>query len=196
MTADARGGSRRALWLSRLGSASWLVLVWVAVTGSYTVASVVGGSVVALVITLLFRPNPHDGPVHRVHPIHLIRYVGHFVKELVVANVEVARAVVRPDRVEHTRGIVEVRLAPSSRLVGAVLANAVSLTPGTSIIEVTQSPPTFHVHVLHVTDVDRVRSSIAELHWRLIAALGPADALEEAVRVAAQLRAKVEATSS
>lgn len=182
------GGGLLSLRLSQALSTGWLVLVWVAVTGSYTVASVLGGTVVALLITTLFRPRPHDGPVHRVHPLALLRYVGHFLHELIVANVEVAAAVIDPGRVAHARGIIEVRLVPSSRLVGAVLANAVSLTPGTSIIEVSESPPSLHVHVLHIEEVDAVRSSIAELHWRLIAALGPVHALDAAREHARQLQ--------
>lgn len=169
-------------------AAAWLLLVWLAVTGSYTTASLVGGVVVVTLLMVLFRPLRPSRRVHRVRPVMLALYLWHFVYELVRANIEVAKAVIQPSRVEHTRGVLEIPLPRSSRLVAAILANAVSLTPGTSIIEVTEDPPSFHVHVLHVASIDTVRSSIAELHWRLVRALGPADRLDEVMRDAEELR--------
>ena len=121
----------------------------------------------------------------------LARYAAYYTRELVRANVHVAQAVISPGRVEHRRGIIEVPLPPSSRLVTAILANAVSLTPGTSIIEVSDRPPVFHVHVLELDDVDAVRRSIAELHWRLVRAIGPEDRLEEVASDLEELRRRV-----
>ena len=180
----------------RLVSAAWLLGIWVAVSGSYTPGSIIGGLVAVAAVTLLFRRPDNPGPEHRVRPVMLLRYVGHFLRELVLANIEVAKAVVNPNRVLHTRGILKIPLPDSSRLVGAVLANAVSLTPGTSIIEVTENPPSFHVHVLQLESIAETRSSIAELHWRLVRALGPVEHLAEVESVARDLREQVAAERS
>lgn len=184
---------RRWRLLSRAISAAWLVGIWVAVSGSYTLASFVGGFIAAALVSLVFRRPVRPGPQHRVRPLMLLRYIGHFTRELVVANIEVAWAVINPKRVENTRGILEIPLPYSSKLVGAVLANAVTLTPGTSIIEVTEDPPSFHVHVLNVESVAATRSSIAELHWRLVRAIGPEEHLAEVEAVAIALREQVAA---
>ncbi|MGB3412143.1 MAG: Na+/H+ antiporter subunit E [Microthrixaceae bacterium] len=181
---------------SRLLSIAWLLGIWLAVSGSYTVGSFVGGLIAVAAVTLLFRRPAHNDPIHHVRPLMLLLYVGHFVRELVAANIEVARAVINPTRVHDTRGILEIPLPRSSKLVGAVLANAVTLTPGTSIVEVTEEPPSFHVHVLHVESIAATRSSIAELHWRLVRALGPADALPAAQAAARELREQVAAERS
>ncbi len=186
-TAPSRGSLR-----SRLVSAVWLLIVWLGISGSYTTASFVGGVIVVTLLIVLFpRLHPSAGR-HRVRPVALASYVLHFVVELARANVQVARAVISPTRVRDHRGIVEVPLARSSRLVGAVLANAVSLTPGTSIIEVTEEPPSFHVHVLDLQSVDQVRLSVAELHWRLVRAIGPAEQLDEVGAALEDLRTRVE----
>ncbi len=178
---------------SRLASAAWLLGIWVAVSGSYTVGSFLAGLIAVAAVTLMFRRPAHSEPIHQVRPFMLLLYVGHFARELVLANIEVARAVINPNRVRDTRGILAIPLPPSSRLVGAVLANAVTLTPGTSIVEVSEDPPSFHVHVLHVESVAATRSSIAELHWRLVRALGPAEHLPAAKERARQLRDQVAA---
>lgn len=180
----------RDTW-SRVASLIWLVGIWVAVSGSYTPASFAGGVAAAVAVSLIFRRPRRTGPRHHVRPVMLARYVGHFARELVLANIEVARAVINPDRVRDTRGILEIPLPHSSRLVGAVLANAVTLTPGTSIIEVNEEPPSFHVHVLHLQSVATTRSSIAELHWRLVRAIGPSECLPEVEAAAIRLREQV-----
>lgn len=174
--------------LHRLVVAAWLLLVWLAVLGSYTTASLVGGLIVVALLMVLFPARASGPSVHAVRPIMLVRFVGYYVRELVVANVHVAEAVVAPGRIARTRAIVEVPLVPTSRLVGAILANGVMLTPGTSIIEVADDPPTFYVHVLELSTVEAVRSSIAELQLRIVRAIGPADRLDEVTRVAEELR--------
>lgn len=164
--------------VQRLGSALWLLAVWVGIRGSMTVGSLLGGVVCVSVIMVLFRQGGTiSSSRHRINPLWLAIYVGHFLKELIKANVEVAGAVMSPAKIEDRRGIIRVELPYSSRLIGSVLANAVSLTPGTSIIEVSDDPPALHVHVLNLSDPDVVRLSIAELHWRLVKALGPIEAL-------------------
>lgn len=168
----------------------FLLVVWVGAWGSYTTASFVGGVIVTGLVMVLF-PDVEATRSHRVRPLRLLRYIGYYAKELVLANVHVAQAVIRPSRVQHRRGIVEVPLPPSSPLVKAVLANAVMLTPGTSIVEVADRPEVFHVHVLELHDIDEVRHSIAELHWRLVRALGPEERLEAVTADLEELRRRV-----
>lgn len=173
----------------RLTTGFWLLLIWVAVRGSVTVGSIIGGVVVTTVLMVLFRRGSEPSTSrHTIHPWWVVRYIAHFVFELLKANVQVALAVIAPSRIEHHRAIIEVPLPQSSRLVGALLANAVSLTPGTSIIEVSNEPPSFHVHVLEMSSADEIRSSIAELHWRLVRAIGPDEAREAVEADAADLR--------
>lgn len=182
----------RARFRQRLTTASWLLVVWIAIRGSVTIGSIIGGVIVIAVLMTLFRQgSPVTSSRHTIHPWWVVRYLAHFVYELMKANVEVALAVVFPSRIEHRRAIIRVPLPHSSRLVGALLANAVSLTPGTSIIEVSNDPPSFHVHVLAMSSADEIRSSIAELHWRLVRAIGPDEARATVEADAAELRRRV-----
>ena len=180
----------------RVINGAWLLVLWLGITGSWTTGSLVGGIVVVTLLMVLFPPVEPGTTRHRLRPVMLARYAGHFVRELVLANIQVAFAVIFPSRVRHARGVIDVELPPSSRLVLAILANAVSLTPGTSIIDVSSDPPWMRVHVLELRDPDEVRSAIAELHWRLVRALGPEDQLEQVTAHAAELRRVVEGDRS
>jgi hypothetical protein len=51
-----------------------------------------------------------------------------------------------------------------------LLANAVSLTPGTVTLEATEDPPTLYIHVLHLKTVEAVRADVRNLEGLAIAA--------------------------
>jgi multicomponent Na+:H+ antiporter subunit E len=74
-------------------------------------------------------------------------------------------------------GIVAVPVAACSDLVITVVANAITLTPGTLTLEVRREPSTLYVHVLHLRDLDQVRRDIRTLLRMVVRAIGSAEAL-------------------
>lgn len=167
----------------------WLVVVFLALFESVTVGALVGGAVVAGLLMVLF-PSQRGRGQTRVRPLALVRYVVRFVGRLVLANVQVAWAVLAPSRAGLRRGIVAVPVAPSSDAVLSLLAISLSLTPGTSIVDSSDDPPVLYVHVLQlVGSADTVRASVLGLQRELVEALGPADALRDIDRRLAELAA-------
>jgi multicomponent Na+:H+ antiporter subunit E len=71
-----------------------------------------------------------------------------------------------------TAGIIAVPLGTHSDALTTLIANAISLTPGTLTIESHPDPTTLYVHVLHVAKIDKVRRDIAQLATLAIAAFG------------------------
>lgn len=162
--------------MSRWLLGGWLVVVWVALWGDPTAANLLGGVVVAAVLLLLF---PAEGP-RRVgarvpRPLAVLRFAGHFVVELVRANVEVAWEILTPH--DHgVPGIVAVPLEPSGDALVAVVADTVTLTPGTLTLEVDRLPDggsVLYVHCLHLGDPDEVRRSVRYLQHLALRAFGP-----------------------
>jgi multicomponent Na+:H+ antiporter subunit E len=68
-------------------------------------------------------------------PIHLLLYLGYFLFALVRANLDVARRVLSPS-LPIRPGVVAVRTALRSDLGRLVLANSITLTPGTLSVDV------------------------------------------------------------
>lgn len=165
--------------MRRLPTIGWIVVVWLIASGSFTVAAAVGGVAAGLVLTALFRPERASSGATTVRPVATVHFLGYFLVKLARANAQVALAVIDPSRVKHRRGIVAVPVAPCSETIVWFLANVVSLTPGTSIVELRRDPYVFYVHVLLLTSVTDVRRDVLEVQRRLLAAFGPPSALRD-----------------
>jgi multicomponent Na+:H+ antiporter subunit E len=111
-----------------------------------------------------------------VRPVAAAKFAAYFLSKLVVATLVVARTVVRPhDRIRN--GIVAVPLTGCSEAVVTLIADAISLTPGTLTLEVRRDPLTLYVHALDVRDVAALRHEIRTLEVLAVRAFGDADAL-------------------
>jgi len=154
-----------------LGIELGLVAFWVALWGEVTVANVVGGVLIAsLVLLVAPLPRPLRGELV-MHPVGIAIFVAFFLRELVKASAVVALIVVRrPSSVSP--GIVAVPLSSDSDALTTIVADAVSLTPGTLTVEVDSDPPVLYIHVLHLIDVDQVKADVATLERHVTRAFG------------------------
>lgn len=163
--------------LTRALLVGWLTLLWLVLWRDASVANVVSGVAIAVVVLVVFPPRRVTGEL-ALRPLHLVVFVGYFAWKLLVSNLVVAREIVTPR--DHVRsGIVAVPMVACSDLVVTVVANTISLTPGTLTLEVRRDPPTLFVHVLHLHDLDQVRRDIRTLQHLAVRAIGSAEALAE-----------------
>lgn len=152
--------------MKRLVTVSWLMVLWVVLWRDLSLANVASGfvisAVVASVLTLPWAGGA-EGQV-RVRPLAVVTFLGYFAWKLLEANVVLAREIVTPRNHIQT-GIIAVPLTGSSAQVVTVVANAVSLTPGTVTLEVRESAGAcvLYVHVLHLHDVERAREDVRTL---------------------------------
>ncbi|MEV0941049.1 Na+/H+ antiporter subunit E [Micromonospora wenchangensis] len=152
-----------------------LVTVWVLLWGTLSWANVLGGLVVGLVVLTVF-PLPPVTFAGRVHPVPLLRFALRFLRDLVVASVQIAALALRFGH-PPLGAIIAVRLRVRSDLNLTLTAEALSLVPGSLIVEVDRDAGILYVHVLGVRDraeVERFRTGVLELEARLIAAIGSA----------------------
>lgn len=74
-----------------------------------------------------------------------------FVRELAKSVYDVAQNVIRPNRV-FASAIVAIPLDVKSDLGIALLANMVTLTPGTTTLHISEDKTQFYVHVMNYSD--------------------------------------------
>lgn len=166
----------------------WLTVVWIGLWGSVTAANVLGGLTVAVAL-LLTLPLTDVPDQDDVHARALLRFIGHFAVDLVRASLQVALLVVRP-RARLHQAVLAVPVRGASDRLLTLLANAISLTPGTLTLEVDRPRSTLYVHVLDVGPgtggVERVRADILRIEHLAVMAVGSRqgrDALDDATEV-------------
>ncbi len=98
-----------------------------------------------------------------------------FLKELVLSATSVAWAVVNP-RLRLRPAILAVPLDLRTDWRISVLANLVTLTPGTTSLHVSEDLSTLYVHAMDCKDADAVVASIKESFERTILRTEPPEA--------------------
>ncbi|MGW4680518.1 Na+/H+ antiporter subunit E [Micromonospora taraxaci] len=172
---EVSGRGRLGRWRDQVVALGWLVLVWNLLWGDVNWANLVGGLLVGGAV-LVFYPLPAVSFGGRLRPWALLVFAGRFVVELVTASLHIARIAVQPGY--RPRGaIIGVRLRVSSDLNLALTAEAVSLVPGTLILEVDRDAGTLYLHVLDThrpSDLDVARERTLTVERRIIRAVGSA----------------------
>ena len=152
-----------------------LVLVWVLLQGELSVGNLVGGVLVVATIEVLFPMSRRSR--HRMHPFGAAVFVGTLLRDLVVSSSTVVMTVLRPTPDRAYAEVIPVTLSTQSRLVTAIVANAISLTPGTLTVDVAATPAGYRldVHALGRVDHDDFVASIGALERRVLRAVEPLD---------------------
>lgn len=146
-----------------------LVLVWMLLWRDFSIGTFVGGALVATLVEVLRRSFAADtssslsGMV-----VFVVRYAGMVVQ----SNLRVAWEVITPRNERIREAIVAVPLQVGSLNAALLVANAVSFTPGSLAVELTEEPITLYVHVLHFSSTEEVVGTVRGLE-RLAARVFP-----------------------
>jgi multicomponent Na+:H+ antiporter subunit E len=170
---------------ARLANVAWITVVWVALWGAPSPANLLGGVAVGVVLVAAF-PLPAGGG-GRFRPLALARLLVVLAWRLVKANLVIARAAVSPVH-QLCEGVVAVPLVGASDALVTFVANAISLTPGSLVLEVEGGDPTLlYVHVLgrQEMETEAVRQDVQHLEAVVVRALGSAEAVAAIDRTAA-----------
>ncbi len=113
-------------------------LLWVLLAGSLAIEEVVAGVMVSAAVALLSWNSTDILGGVRLRPgalVSLFSYLGYFLLALVRANLDMARRVLSPS-LPMDPAMVEVRTELTSALGKLLLANSITLTPGTLSVDV------------------------------------------------------------
>jgi multicomponent Na+:H+ antiporter subunit E len=154
----------------------WLVLVWNLLWGTWSWANLLSGMVVALTVTLLLPLPPVVGGL-TVRPLRVLAFAGSFLGDLVSSGAEVAWQTLRPSGISRS-AIIMVQLRTDSDLLLTIITEALTLVPGSMVIDMDREQRRLAVHILHVTDerdVERQRASVLTMEERVVRAFGSPD---------------------
>lgn len=140
------------LWLT-------LLLIWLIANGTLATDTVITGVVITAAIALAFATFSRVYGVIRWTPVviyNYLLYLGVFLYELLKANINVMRYVYSP-RIDIHPGIVEIKTSLESPIGRLALANSITLTPGTLVVDM-QGDSLF-IHWINVSATDPVAAT-------------------------------------
>ena len=155
-----------------------LTSVWVLLWGTLSWANLISGLVLSVLLLAVF-PLPPVTFAGRIRPVPLARFWVRFLRDLVVASAQIARLAVRFGH-PPLSAIIAVPLRVNTDLNLTLTAEALSLVPGSLIIEADRATGTLYVHVIGVrsrAEVERFRQGVLDLEARIVAAIGSPDEL-------------------
>lgn len=161
----------------RIALAVWLTVFWVAAWGDVSLGTALAGALVGSAVALLVRGGT-DEPRSTARPLAVAVFAVWFVGKLIQSTAEVAWEVVTP-RNRIREGVVAVPIRGVSATITTIVANAISLTPGTLTLEVRERDDAvvLYVHVLHLDEPEHVRRDVLHLEALAIRAFGASEAL-------------------
>jgi multicomponent Na+:H+ antiporter subunit E len=131
-----------------------LFVIWLIVNNSLAPEIVLTGAALAALLAFAFAPFAGAWGSIRWSPRVLLNvaiYFGVFLQELVKANINVLGLVFRP-RIHIEPGIVEVQTTLKSPIGRLVLANSITLTPGTLVVDI--KGDSLFIHWINVSAKD------------------------------------------
>ena len=143
-------------WLSIL----LLTLAWIALTGSWTIPNALLGAVLSVLASSFAREQRRRREVV-LRPLRIVELALLFLYELMLSGYRVARLVLMP-RMELRPGIFAYPLKVDRNFEITLLANLITLTPGTLSVDVSADRKTLFVHAINCSDPDQTRRDIAD----------------------------------
>jgi len=140
----------------------FLFLFWLLLNGSLAADTLAVGAVVALVITLLSRNGMTFLSGYHYTPKALVAtllYLSFFFKELMKANFRLAKIVLSPS-LPINPGFVKVQTKLKSPMGRLLLANSITLTPGTLTVEMEGDWLYVHWVNMEAGDIDGATAEI------------------------------------
>lgn len=154
--------------LGTLKGFAWLFgisfILWLALTSTLSPPEVIMGCAVCLVVSFLgARIYSRLGlpPLSIKRILFSIVYVGVLFREIIKANIDVAYRILHP-RMPIRPGIVVIRTSLKSNVARLILANSITLTPGTFTLDVVGDKLLIHWINVKATEVDGATGLIGE----------------------------------
>ena len=130
------------------------LVFWLLLTFKITVPNLIVGSSASLICTLIFAKYYFTSVGKFLQPkrwFWLIIYLAVFIWECIKANFDVAYRVLHP-RMPIKPGIVKVKTTLKSEFAKMLLANSITMTPGTLTVDIIGDD--FYIHWIYVRSQD------------------------------------------
>jgi multicomponent Na+:H+ antiporter subunit E len=137
-----------------------LALIWVIATGVATAENFIFGFLIGLGILWITTTKKSDRKYFVILP-KLCYFLLFLIWKLILSNISTVKESLY-SKTKLEPAIVRVPLTLTDEFLIATLANLVSLTPGTMVMDVSDDNKVMYVHVMHLVDKDKFIREVKE----------------------------------
>jgi multicomponent Na+:H+ antiporter subunit E len=139
-----------------------LAVSWMLLSGAINARTFIEGIIIGYLILWISQSALGGTKYFYKIPI-AIKFVLYFIKELTIANMIVAYNIVAPGDSNYMKpGIIAIPLEANTDFEITLLANLITLTPGTLSLDVSTNKKTLYVHAMYVKDIEAFRKGLKE----------------------------------
>lgn len=144
-----------------------LAVIWTFLQNDYSLGSFFLGYAIGLLLLFILRRFlVFDFYFTRIWAIVKLLFL--FLKELVVANIDVVKIVLNPNLSNYNPGIVAVPTNLETKFEITLLASLISLTPGTISMDFSDDNKIIYIHSIHIADKEEMIDQIHNTFERAI----------------------------
>ncbi|MGM0845877.1 MAG: Na+/H+ antiporter subunit E [Bacillota bacterium] len=136
----------------------FLAFLWMFLQVSFTSTSFIIGYILGLIVTFAFR-RFFSSRFYMERIVAVIKLILLFLKELILSNIEVVKTLLKP-KLDIEPGIFALPTELKQNWEITLLANLISLTPGTLVMDVSYDNKILYIHTLDIPDVDKAVNDI------------------------------------
>lgn len=151
--------------MTRFGFNLVLAVVWCLMWGSFSAWNFMGGLAVGAFVLTGYSRVAGKSP-YMLRLWHLIRFGAYFMKILAKSNLQIAKEVVTPGWSQTPR-ILRYPVGHLTDVQKTSLANAITLTPGTLVVDISPDGQFLYLHCMYAKQREQTIAEIDELADRL-----------------------------
>ena len=137
-----------------------LTIIWVALTGSFAYLNFIFGFLVSFFVMWIISDDSADMKYFTI-AFKIIGFFFYFLYEFFKATIQVALEVMTR-KFQMKPGIIKMPLDAKTDLEITILANMISLTPGTLVLDVSEDKKVMYIHGMYMEDKEKFVKEIKE----------------------------------
>ncbi len=138
-----------------------LWIIWLLLNNTLSAGHMILGALIAIFIPW-FTAGFWEERISVHKPWLLVKFISSVIWQIVIANIHVARLILMSSN-KLRPGFVEVPLDLTSPLAISILANTISLTPGTVTCDLSKDQKSLLIHALDINDAQATIDEIKQL---------------------------------
>ena len=126
-----------------------LFVLWMILTSNFQMANILVGMAVSFSIALLYVKLFTHKKFEFINPVWLMVYLYVLLKNLIISNIQISKIILKSD-MKLSPAIIAVKTNLESDWKKLLLANSVTLTPGTLTLDIKDN--TLFIHVIDYSE--------------------------------------------